>query len=125
MYNQFQLVGRLTRKAEMKEFNDSKLASFTIAQNKYTKDKQSEGMFFDCKAWNKTADKVRNIDKGELIIITGSLDQEKWTNKDGKPVSKIVLRVNNVMLIPKSQNYTDKPDEAIYPETLDLGDPIF
>ena len=102
MYNNFQIVGRLTRKAEMKEFNDSKLASFTIAQNKYTKDKQSEGIFFDCKAWNKTAEKVRNIEKGELIIITGSLDQEKWTNKDGKPVSKIVLRVNNVMLIPKS-----------------------
>jgi len=34
MYNTFQIVGRLTRKAEMKEFNDSKLASFTIAQNK-------------------------------------------------------------------------------------------
>jgi len=82
-------------------------------------------MFFDCKAWNKAAEKVKNIEKGELVIITGSLDQEKWTNKDGKPVSKIVLRVNNVMLIPKSQNFTSQPDEAIYPETLNLGDPIF
>lgn len=118
MYNTFQIVGRLTRKAEMKEYNDSKLASFTIAQNKYTKDKQSRGIFFDCKAWNKAAEKVRNIEKGELIIITGFLDQEKSTKK-------IVLLVNNVMLIPKSQNFTDKPDEAIYPETLDLGDPIF
>ena len=125
MYNQFQIVGRLTRKAEMKEFNDSKLASFTIAQNKYTKDKQSEGMFFDCKAWNKTADKVRNIEKGELIIITGSLDQEKWTSKEGKPVTKIILRVTAIMLIPKTQNFTAQPDEAIYPEVVDLGDPIF
>jgi single-strand DNA-binding protein len=76
------LLGRLTGDPETRETPDNKLiARFNIAvqRNKDNSD------FFNVTAWEKTAEFVRDyFQKGERIIVHGSIHNANYTDKNGK-----------------------------------------
>jgi len=56
----------------------------------------------DCKAIGKRAEGLAKIlKKGAFCVVSGSLSQERWEDKDGGKRSKIVLFAENVSLGPK------------------------
>jgi single-strand DNA-binding protein len=66
--------------------------AFSVAYN-HTK---TESSFFDCKAFDKTAEMIgKFFGKGDGINLMGELKQESW-EKDGQKRSKTVIIVRNV-----------------------------
>ena len=52
--------------------------------------------FFDVKCWGTVAEKAATLGKGDEVIVSGRLTQEKWTTADGSPRSKITLVADKI-----------------------------
>lgn len=86
------LSGRLTRDPEMRYTPQGKsVCSFSLACN----DSKDKVNFFDCQAWEKTAEIMTEYcKKGKKILIIGRLNQQRWDDQDGKKRSKNIINVS-------------------------------
>lgn len=110
-YNHITLVGRLTKDPELKQTgNDKTVCPFSIAVDK--NDKSEDANFFDCVAWNKTAEFMsKYLKKGTLVLVDGRLDQQVW-EKDGQKRYAIRVIVNTLQsLSSKSESAEPTPTE--------------
>jgi single-strand DNA-binding protein len=89
------VVGRLASDPKFFGEGDKQRALFSIAFNRGTGDKRKSN-FIDCIAWGKRADIMRDYSKGEGIFVTGDLEQDSYTNKDGKKINKIQISVTSI-----------------------------
>ena len=96
MLNNINVMGRLTKDPEMRTTNTGKfVTSFTLAVDRdFEKDKAD---FFQCVAWNKTAEFVnRYFTKGQLVVVSGSMQSRECKDqKDNKRLSW-EIKVSNV-----------------------------
>ena len=108
MINTVILQGRFTRDPEIK-VGGSTFTKFTLAvKDDYSKDKTH---FVDCIAWASVAERIqRYFHKGDAVIVGGSLEQEKWTDKEGNQRSKLSVKVNQYWFIGAKPD-TEKPTE--------------
>ena len=89
-------LGRLTKDVEVRYSQGNEpmaIGSFSIAVDRKDKDKKTD--FFNCVAFGKTAENISKFfGKGKKILVSGTLQNDKYTNKDGKEVTatKIVVR---------------------------------
>lgn len=92
------LSARLTKDPEIKVFKeDLVLCTFSVVSNRYdskAEDKKA-ATFIDCKLWGKRgATFAEHFRKGDGVIATGQLEQEKWEDKEtGKGRSKTVIKI--------------------------------
>lgn len=63
---------------------------------------QDEASFFDVEVWGKLAERLSGITKGQRVLISGSLKQERW-EKDGKIQSKVKIVADTVELIQRHE----------------------
>lgn len=79
------LIGRLTKDPELRFIAGSgkAVANFDLAvERDFSKDKEAD--FFKIVVWGKTAEAVANYTaKGKLIAVKGSLQNDKWKDKEG------------------------------------------
>jgi single-strand DNA-binding protein len=91
------LQGIVTKDKELKYgMNGNAYAKISIAVNdskKVNNEWVNETSFFDVKTFGKTAEKP--ISKGSLVVVEGTLKQEKWT-KDGVNHYAIVVIANEL-----------------------------
>ena len=80
--------------AELKFTNTgTAVANFSVAVNR-KKGTEEHVSYFDCTAWGTLAQGVTdNLRKGQRVIVTGNLTQDRYENKEGKTVSKVILIV--------------------------------
>ena len=83
--NYCHFIGRTTKAPEVRYTQGDKptvIANFTLAvQRKFSKDKVD---FIDCVAFGKTAEFLEKyIGQGDKIAVTGSLQIEPYTDKNG------------------------------------------
>lgn len=97
MINRVVLVGRLTRDPELRTTGTGKnVVEFSIAVTKRMKPQdpnQPDADFFRIKAWDKTADYVKNyMTKGRLVGVDGRLETRKYTDSNGvnREVTEVV-----------------------------------
>lgn len=77
------LIGRCTRDAEVRQNNETKVARFTLAVDRYN----SDADFIPCVAFGKNADFAEKyLTKGKKICLEGSIKTGSYTNKDGAKV---------------------------------------
>ena len=86
--NSIRLVGRLTRDPEIHTFDRNgetqKLASFSVAVDRYSKNDHPEADFFDCTAYRQRAEFIEKyFHKGDRIILEGEGHFESWQDQDG------------------------------------------
>lgn len=82
--NKVILMGRLTRDPEVRQSSngDFNITRFSIAVDRRFQRGQAD--FFNCVAFRSTADFVSKwFEKGRMIAIVGSLQNNKYTDKDG------------------------------------------
>ena len=96
MINKAILVGRVGTKPEIKEFNGSKNASFSLATNKRWTGKelkaQEKTTWHNIVVWNKLADLVGTyVNSGMLLYLEGEILNEMY-EKDG--VKKYISKIN-------------------------------
>lgn len=83
MLNHIVLQGRLTADPEKRTTSSgTAVTSFCVAVNRdFGKD---ETDFINCTAWRNSADFIEKyFHKGDMIILSGRLQIQKWTDKDG------------------------------------------
>lgn len=99
MLNKVILQGRLTAIPElMHTKTDKAVVHFSIAveDNRSVNDER-EVNFFNCEAWNKTAEFIcKYFEKGQQIIIDGRLKTSTFTDKDGNNRKNVYVVVEGV-----------------------------
>lgn len=86
MLNQIVIMGRLTRDPELRYSQSQRpVCNFTLAcERDRTVEDTRPCDFIECVAWNSSAEFVNKyFRKGQLMAVSGRLQQRKWTDKDG------------------------------------------
>ena len=109
MLNLIVMHGRLTSDPELKNLSSGKtVCNFDLACNRSWKnsngDKQEAVCFVRAVAWGKLGELVaKHKKKGEAVIITGRLDQQRW-EKDGNKHSRHEIVCESVEFLGKKDD---------------------
>lgn len=96
------LMGRLTREPEVRySQTDSSMviAKFSLAVDRRFKKKGDEVTtdFFNCTAFGKQAEFVEKyLKKGTKVVVTGRIQNDNYTNKDGQKVYSVQIMVEEM-----------------------------
>lgn len=112
MRNYVQLIGNITKDVEHRMINGKDFAQFDIAIYK----NQTKSDFHKVKAWEKTAQFMRDLKKGDRVMIYGRLDVETWDGQDGKKNVKTVILANGFERIMKRINNPEDPNFGLREE---------
>lgn len=87
-------IGRCVKQPDLiTDGNGLTRITFTLAcKRSYKKNEQfiDEVSFFDFTLFGQKAENLHKwLTKGKLVLVEGYLKQEKWTDKDGKTLSKL------------------------------------
>ena len=87
MLNRIVLMGRLTKKPELRRTQSGvAVTSFSLAVERDYKSQSGEREtdFIDVVAWRHAAEfAAKYLDKGRMAAVTGSLQGRSWKDKDG------------------------------------------
>lgn len=115
------LRGNLVRDPELRQVNTSgkqtAVVNFTVAVSReYTKssgEKDKITSFINCEAWDTGAEMIADsFNKGDLVMIEGSLRNDVW-EKDGVKHSSLKVRVNNFSKITKLKRPSRQESEEL------------
>ena len=99
MLNHATIMGRLVRDPELRRTGSGvAVASFTVAVDRdFENDGEREADFIECVAWRGLGEFVaRNFHKGKMIVVSGRIQQRKWTDKDGNKRRTTEIVAENV-----------------------------
>lgn len=100
MLNKAVLMGRLTRDPELRYTQAGvAVASFSLAVDRdYQRNgEEREADFFDVTAWRHTGEFVsKYFSKGDMMVVEGRLELQKYTDRDGNNRQKVQIIANNV-----------------------------
>ena len=108
--NSITLVGRAGRDPEVRYFESgSVVANLTLAVNRRSRDDEPD--WFNLAIWGKQAQVAADyVRKGSLLGITGSLAEERWTDRtSGEERSKLVVRVGRLDLLGSRRDSEGAP----------------
>ena len=97
--NKVILMGRLTREPEVSSSTSgTTFARFSIAvDRKFKKEGDPDADFFNCTSFGKQAEFVeRYLKKGTKIVVSGRLQNNNYTNKDGQKVYDVRIMCEEV-----------------------------
>ena len=102
-------TGRLTDEPELRYTPNGKaVADVRMAINNSYKPKGSDEWeddpcFITVTFWGQTAETIsEHFNKGEPIVITGNLKQDRWSDDDGNKRTKIKIKGRNFNFPPSS-----------------------
>lgn len=128
--NKVQLTGRLTADPEIRIYKNEKgdiiVARYSLAvQRRF---KKEEVDFFRCVSFGKTADFLEKyMNKGSRIVAAGRLQQDRWTDKDGKEKYAVIVVIDEVEFAqsnPNSQNKNEDEKFINIPDGIDEDIPF-
>lgn len=78
--------------------NSTAIASFSVAVNrKFKRDNEPEADFFNCTAFGKQAEFIEKyLKKGTKILLSGRLQNDNYTNKEGQKVYGVKVMVEEI-----------------------------
>ena len=123
------LMGRLTRDPEVRySQNDSSMAiaKFSLAVDRRYKKQGDEvtADFFNCTAFGKQAEFVEKyLKKGTKVVVTGRIQNDNYTNKDGQKVYSVQVIVEEMELAESKAAATgqgEQEDNNMHPA---MGEP--
>lgn len=97
--NKVILMGRLTRDPEVSSStNGTTFARYSIAvDRKFKKEGDPDADFFNCTSFGKQAEFVEKyLKKGTKVVVTGRLQNNNYTNKDGQKVYDVRIMCEEV-----------------------------
>ena len=119
------LMGRLTRDPEIRYSqgdNSMAIAKFSLAVDRRYKKQGDEvtADFFNCTAFGKLAEIVEKyVIKGSKVLITGRIQNDNYTNKDGQKVYGIKIMVDELEFAESKANReqgTQQGNDNSFPE---------
>lgn len=104
--NSIIIEGNIVKDAELKEPKDGfKVCELCVAVNRYFKNSKGEGVsevsYFDIEAYGKSAEIAQEkCVKGRGVRVVGRLKQNRWTDANGKAISKIKIVAEHIEFKP-------------------------
>ena len=105
--NKFDLVGRVARDVESNNTANGGIVAKTAIAVYSGKDAQGNPLteFFNITGFNKTADAMLKWNKGDMVMVTGRLKKNEWTDQQtGQKRSSVDLIVDVTMMLAHPQN---------------------
>lgn len=89
--NKIILMGRLTRDPEIRYStgaNSTAVGRYSIAvDRRFRREGEAEADFFNCTVFGKAAEFAEKyLKKGTKVVVTGRVENDNYTNKDGQKV---------------------------------------
>jgi len=117
--NKVQLVGRLTKKPELKQTTNGKnYCYFSVAVNRRYQKETAD--YISCVAWNQNASFLCQYgDKGNMVCVEGEIQTRNYDGADGKKVYVTEVVADNISLESSNKTTTDasaskkEPDEFL------------
>ena len=99
--NVITIAGTVGKDAEMKYLQDSTaIAAFSVADSQ-GKDKT---VWWNCSLFGKRAESLgQYILKGTKVTISGQVNENVWTDKNGQERKSLNIRVNDIALQSKAE----------------------
>lgn len=99
--NKVILMGRLTREPEVRYsqgVNQTAVARFSLAvDRRFKREGEPEADFFNCTSFGKQAEFVEKyLHKGTKILLSGRIQNNNYTNKDGQMVYAVQIMVEEI-----------------------------
>ncbi len=99
--NKVILMGRLTRDPEVRYSqgaSQTAVARFSIAvDRRFKREGEPDADFFNCTAFGKQAEFIeRYLHKGTKVVLSGRVQNENYTNKDGQMVYSVRVMVDEI-----------------------------
>ena len=97
--NKVIMIGRLTRDPEVSSSaSGTAFARFSIAvDRRFKREGEPDADFFNCTAFSKTAEFVeRYLKKGTKVVLSGRIQNDNYTNKEGQKVYGVRIMVEEV-----------------------------
>jgi single-strand DNA-binding protein len=117
------LEGRLTRDPELRYTQNGKaVCSITIAHDVYKGQGQKEAIFIRVTCWDKVAEAVADMRKGQPVLAQGRFSQENY-EKDGQKVQKTGMTAFKVQSLTWPDDSNLSQDNYVAP-TPPIEDPI-
>ena len=120
--NECKVAGRLARDPEVKQVGDKSLTQFTVVVNREWKAATGEWKEspadIDCKAWGGLHADLTAAKKGDCVFLSGHLQSESWEAKDGTKRSKVVINVQQSMLLLPRGDDAPAPEPEPRPSVL-------
>lgn len=110
--NMIILKGRLTADPELKQTTSGvSVVEFNLAvPRRFDKDKTD---FIKCIAWRQTAEFIsQHFTKGSQILVTGAMQNEQWTDKDGHKRDSWTVNIDAVEFTERKED--TKPQATTY-----------
>lgn len=110
--NMIILKGRLTADPELKQTTSGvSVVEFTLAvPRRFDKDKTD---FLRCIAWRQTAEFIsQHFVKGSQILVTGAMQNEQWTDKNGNKRDSWTVNIDTVEFTERKED--SKPQTTTY-----------
>lgn len=116
MLNNSVLVGRVARDIELKKTpGGASVATIVLAVDRdfVSKDGKRETDFINIEVWNGRAEYcARNIEKGRLISVTGSIKTNRYETKDGQKRTNFVVLASNIATLEKPRKVENKVEKV-------------
>ncbi len=115
---QVQIIGRLGRDAEIRDYNGTRFVSFAVAVDDSYRDrngvKVSRTIWVDCAASETGV--TPYLVKGQQVFIEGDAKAETYeSKKDNKTYAKLKVRVRQVQLLGGRPDAPTADDQAEHP----------
>jgi len=116
MANTVILMGRLGAKPELRRVGSQNIAvvDISVATAAFAKGEKTTD-WHNVTLWDKQAELVCNLDKGEMVYIEGSLKHEEYTDKEGNKKRKSYVKAFRFEFCgskPKPQHQTGAQGQA-------------
>ena len=67
--------------------------------------------WFRISAWgNKASSIAKNVKKGRLILVEGSVGLDQWTGEDGAEKANLAVRLEKIRYLSKGEGQEAAPD---------------
>lgn len=119
MLNHIEIMGNITKDLVLRHTeNGLPVTSFTVAVDR---DFGKEGVdFIDVVAWRNTAEfAAKYLGKGRQVVVTGSLQNREWTDKQGNRRRSAEIVADKIYFADK--RVSQQPEDI--PETF-LGEDV-
>ena len=127
-FNQIHLIGRVGQDPEIRQTaNGVTMASFTMATDSYSQQPGEDNRpdWHRVKAFGQNADTIRDhLARGHLVHITGRLEYNRFTDREGaqRTIAQIVAR--EVTLLPQGNTSTPPAWQDTQPPHEEEGAPV-
>ena len=115
--NSTNLAGRIGKNPELKTVGNGKsVCKFSLATNDYGKTN-----WHQIELWNQPAEFAsRYLKKGDEVIVSGSIDYQDWTDRDGNKRISTVIKGFSISAVSNGGNKQDsEPANKSQNETID------